>query len=55
LHDLAADEPERAKELAAKWDAWAGRTNVKPYPAPAQGGAKKGKKKGNAAKAAANL
>lgn len=55
LHDLAADEPERAKELAAKWDAWAERTNVKPYPAPAQGGAKKGKKKGNAAKAAANL
>jgi arylsulfatase A-like enzyme len=55
LHDLAADEPERAKELAAKWDAWAGRTNVKPYPAPAQGGAKKGKKKGKAAKAAANL
>ena len=55
LHDLAADEPERAKELAAKWDAWAGRTNVKPYPAPAQGSAKKGKKKGKAAKAAANL
>ena len=55
LHDLAADEPERAKELAAKWDAWAGRTNVKPYPTPAQGGAKKGKKKGKAAKAAANL
>lgn len=55
LHDLAADEPERAKELAAKWDAWAERTNVKPYPTPAQGGAKKGKKKGKAAKAAANL
>ena len=32
LHDLAATDPERAKELAAKWDAWAKRTNVVPYP-----------------------
>jgi len=55
LHDLAADQPDRAKELAAKWDAWAERANVKPYPAPAQNGAKKAKKKGKAAKAAANL
>jgi len=44
LHDLAAAEPERAKELAAKWDAWAVRTNVKPYPPPEEG--KKGKKQG---------
>ena len=28
LHDLAAKEPERARELAAKWDAWAKRANV---------------------------
>ena len=46
LHDLAADQPERAKELAAKWDAWAERANVKPYPPAGQAGAKKGKKKG---------
>jgi len=32
LHDLAAEQPERAKELAAKWDAWAERAHVKPYP-----------------------
>jgi arylsulfatase A-like enzyme len=57
LHDLSANQPERAKELAAKWDAWAERTNVKPYPSAGQDGAKKGKKKGkgNAANAAANL
>jgi hypothetical protein len=43
--------------LAAKWDAWAERTNVKPYPSAGQDGAKKGKKKGkgNAANAAASL
>jgi arylsulfatase len=43
LHDLAATEPDRAAELAAKWEAWATRANVKPYP-PADGVAKKGKK-----------
>ena len=43
LHDLAATEADRAAELAAKWDAWATRTNVKPYPA-ADGTKKKGKK-----------
>jgi len=35
LHDLAAAEPARAKELAAKWEAWAERAQVKPYPRPA--------------------
>ena len=47
LHDLAAAEPDRAKELAAKWNAWASRANVKPYPAGNAGkkGDKKGKKK----------
>jgi arylsulfatase len=44
LHDVASAEPERAKDLAAKWEAWAARTNVKPYPAPEE--TKKGKKKG---------
>jgi arylsulfatase len=55
-HDLAAEQPDRAKELAAKWEAWAERASVKPYPAPGQQAAKKGKKKGkaNAAKAATN-
>ncbi len=42
LHDLAAAQPERAKELAAKWDAWAERAQVKPYPA---GDPRKAKKK----------
>jgi arylsulfatase len=39
LTNLAAKEPERAKQLAAKWDEWAKATNVLPYPTP-----KKGKK-----------
>lgn len=33
LHDLAQAQPEKAKELAAKWEAWAVRAQVKPYPA----------------------
>ena len=33
LHDLSAKESKRAKEMAEKWDAWAERTHVKPYPA----------------------
>ncbi len=32
LHDLSSAEPHRAAELAAKWDAWAVRAHVKPYP-----------------------
>ncbi len=32
LHDLAAAKPQLVCELAAKWDAWAQRTHVKPYP-----------------------
>ena len=31
LHDLSQQEPQRAKELAAKWDAWAIRAQVVPY------------------------
>jgi arylsulfatase A-like enzyme len=48
LHDLAAAQPEHAKEMASKWDAWAERAQVKPYPAgdPGDTGApKKGKRK----------
>jgi len=37
LHDLSAQMPEKAKELAARWEAWAERTHVKPYPAGAKG------------------
>jgi arylsulfatase len=33
LHDLSTQQPDRAKALIAKWDAWAQRTHVKPYPA----------------------
>jgi arylsulfatase A-like enzyme len=40
LHDLSSAEPRRAAELAAKWDAWAMRAHVKPYPK--DGKAKKG-------------
>jgi len=32
LHDLAAADPERVKRLAEKWEAWALRAAVKPYP-----------------------
>jgi len=41
LHDLAASQPEKVKELAAEWEAWAERAHVKPYP-----GEGKVKKKG---------
>lgn len=40
LHDLATQEPERAKNLAAKWEAWAERAHVKPYPAEKNGKSK---------------
>ena len=50
LHDLAVAEPARAADLAAKWEAWASRANVKPYPgSPAANKAgKKGKKQQSA-------
>jgi len=44
----AAAQPKRVQELAAKWEAWAERAQVKPYPAgdPTDTGVpKKGKKK----------
>jgi arylsulfatase len=45
MHDLAGRHPERVKEMAAEWDAWAKRVGVRPWPL---GGAKAGagKKKG---------
>ncbi|MDP4963244.1 MAG: arylsulfatase [Opitutales bacterium] len=44
LHDLAQSQPEKAKELAALWQAWAERAQVLPAPS-AKGGKKKMKKK----------
>lgn len=40
LHNVAAQEPEHVKELSAKWEAWAVRANVVPYP-DGKGAAKK--------------
>ncbi len=40
-NDLATAQPDKAKELTAKWEAWAERAQVKPYP-----GVGSGKKKG---------
>lgn len=34
LHDLAAAQPERAKAMAAMWDAWAKAIGVQPWPMP---------------------
>jgi arylsulfatase len=31
MHDLAAQHPEKVKEMSAKWDAWAARANVLPF------------------------
>ena len=31
-HDLSAQEPRRVRELSEKWEAWAERAHVKPYP-----------------------
>jgi arylsulfatase len=40
LHDLAATQPERARELAAQWQAWALRAQVLPRSANSRGGGK---------------
>ncbi len=47
LHDLSAQMPDKAAELAARWDAWAVRAHVKPYPNEGKAGKGKGKKKGS--------
>jgi arylsulfatase A-like enzyme len=41
LHDLATAQPATVKELSAKWEAWAVRAHVVPYPENAKGHAKK--------------
>jgi arylsulfatase len=43
-NNLASARPQESQELAARWEAWAKRANVVPYPAEA-GGKKKGKGK----------
>lgn len=40
-HNLAAKNPAEAKELAAKWEAWAKRANVEPGPRAKQSGTRK--------------
>lgn len=52
MHDLASAEPKKLRELITKWEAWAQRANVTPWPHAPQYGevspdapAKKGKKK----------
>ena len=32
MHDLATQEPERVKEMSSKWEAWASRVGVRPWP-----------------------
>jgi arylsulfatase A-like enzyme len=49
LHDLAGARPDKVKEFAAKWEAWAVRAHVKPYPA-----AGEGTKRGNRKKSASD-
>lgn len=44
LHDLAKSQPDKVKALADRWEAWAERAHVKPYPGEG-GGKKKGKGK----------
>ncbi len=46
-HDLAGAQPEKAIELAAKWETWAERAQVKPYPE--IGGARGARRKNAAA------
>ncbi len=46
LHNLATAQPEKVKELAGKWETWAERAHVKPYP---EGGGGKGRKAKQAA------
>jgi arylsulfatase len=46
LNDLASKNPEVVKELSAKWETWAVRANVMPYPDQQKAGGKKNRKKG---------
>jgi arylsulfatase A-like enzyme len=47
MHDLAKVQPDKVTALSAKWEAWAERAHVKPYPNEGEGKKKgKGKAKG---------
>ena len=46
-HNRAAEHPDRVKELAAEWDAWAQRAHVIPYPQPNAQGNGQPKNNGN--------
>ncbi len=46
--DLSTSEPQRAKEMADKWDTWAKRTHVIPYPENANNNQNKAKNKDKA-------
>jgi arylsulfatase len=46
-HDLAAKQPQRVQEMSAKWDAWAKRASVLPWPVNAANNAKKAAKAKN--------
>lgn len=52
LNDLASSKPEEVKRLAAKWDAWATRAHVIPYPKPKAGKKADAEKNPNKAPAA---
>ncbi|MFO0202514.1 MAG: sulfatase-like hydrolase/transferase, partial [Alphaproteobacteria bacterium] len=41
--NLAASQPDQVVDLAARWEAWALRAHVKPYPERKQGGKQKGR------------
>ena len=32
MHDLAAEQPDRVKEMSSKWNDWAKRVGVMPWP-----------------------
>ena len=48
MHNLAAAEPERVRQLTALWEAWAQRAHIVPEPGSAQAGKAKAAKKNTA-------
>lgn len=51
MHDVSAEHPDVAKDLLAKWQAWADRAHVRPFPKPGQNAQKKQKQNIQAAAA----
>jgi len=43
MHDVSKDHPDIAKDLLAKWQAWADRAHVRPFPKPGKNGKGEGK------------